>query len=93
MMSDQPRAAEPDPRPSSCDEALALLWSYLDHELEQTEAERVRVHLSLCRGCFDEYEVEAVLKQVVQRGCAEHAPDHLRLRIHQQIIVWRTEQS
>ncbi|MCL2090389.1 MAG: mycothiol system anti-sigma-R factor [Micrococcales bacterium] len=75
---------------SGCADALARLWAYLDSELGELDAARVQAHLDDCVGCLSEYQVELVLKRVLRRGCTEHAPQTLRLRIHEQ-LVWRAE--
>ncbi|MCL2468412.1 MAG: mycothiol system anti-sigma-R factor [Micrococcales bacterium] len=74
-----------NPDPCGCSDALARLWAYLDSELEELDAAQVQAHLDDCEGCLSEYEVELVIKRVLRRGCAEHAPETLRLRIWQQI--------
>ncbi len=75
---------------SGCNDALARLWAYLDSELEELDAAQVQAHLDDCAGCLSEYQVELVLKRVLRRGCTEHAPETLRLRIHEQ-LTWRSE--
>lgn len=74
---------------TACTEALARLWAYLDSELGELDAAQVRSHLDDCAGCLSEYQVETVLKRVLRRGCTEHAPQELRLRIYRQ-LTWRT---
>jgi anti-sigma factor (TIGR02949 family) len=72
-----------------CTDALDRLWEYLDSELTPVDADTVRHHLAECRGCLEEYDVEVVLKKLVRRGCQEVAPETLRLRIHEQLVVMR----
>jgi anti-sigma factor (TIGR02949 family) len=72
-----------------CTDALDRLWEYLDSELTEVDAETVRHHLAECRGCLEEYDVEMVLKKLVKRGCQEVAPETLRVRIHEQLVVMR----
>ena len=72
-----------------CTDALDRLWEYLDSELGDVDAKTVAVHLAECRGCLEEYDVELVLKKLVRRGCQEVAPDTLRVRIHEQLVVMR----
>jgi len=79
---------EPETCDGGCAEALAQLWAYLDSELGDLDATRVRQHLDACAGCLSEYQVEVVLKKVLRRGCAEQAPQELRLRIHER-LTWR----
>ena len=83
-------AIDEHPCGHDCDEALAHLWEYLDAELGQVEAARIRAHLITCRGCHAEHDVELVIKQLVRRGCTEQAPSALRVRIREQIMLLRT---
>lgn len=72
-----------------CDEALDQLFEYLDAELGTPDAERVRAHLTECRGCLEEFDVEVVVKKIVRRSCREEAPAELRTRIHEQLVTLR----
>ncbi|WP_448059587.1 mycothiol system anti-sigma-R factor [Cellulomonas hominis] len=73
-----------------CSDAVNRMFAYLDSELEQPDAERVRAHLEECRPCLDELSVEAVMKQLVRRCCQEEAPVELRVRIREQLTLLRT---
>ena len=42
----------------SCDEAVQMLWEYLDRELDDALRERVRNHLEQCRHCRSQYTFE-----------------------------------
>ncbi|MBU4214104.1 MAG: mycothiol system anti-sigma-R factor [Actinobacteria bacterium] len=79
-----------EPCGRECDDALEHLWEYLDAELAAAQAERIREHLSTCEGCHAEHDVEAMIKRVLRRCCAQEAPDTLVVRIQQQITVLRT---
>ena len=79
--------AEDDP----CAAAVERLWSYVDHELDTSEAAELREHLEECTPCLEEYGIDVVLKTVVRRGCQESAPDTLRLRIHQTLLHVSTD--
>jgi len=72
-----------------CDEAVNELWAYLDAELEQHDAERVRAHLAGCHGCLEEHDVELVVKKLVQRcyATADLAPDELRAKVRASLTV------
>jgi anti-sigma factor (TIGR02949 family) len=74
---------------SGCAEALDRLFEYIDSELVEHDADRVRAHLAECRGCLEEFDVEAVVKRVVRRSCQEAAPVELRLRIHERLVSLR----
>jgi anti-sigma factor (TIGR02949 family) len=44
--------------PMSCDEAVRVLWDYLDREVDDALRERVREHLVECAHCRDHYTFE-----------------------------------
>lgn len=44
--------------PMSCDEAVRVLWDYLDTELDDALRERVREHLLECAHCREQYTFE-----------------------------------
>ena len=49
----------------SCDEAVQLLWDYLDEELDEARRERVRVHLEECGHCRSQYTFEGAFLRAV----------------------------
>jgi anti-sigma factor RsiW len=59
-------------RPIGCEEALRLLATYLDHELDQGDEVAVSRHLETCRSCFSRLEFEKRLK--VQLSQLRRAP-------------------
>ncbi|MDQ0424101.1 MULTISPECIES: mycothiol system anti-sigma-R factor [Cellulomonas] len=75
--------------PCGCDEAVDRLWEYVDSELGVLDRDRVEAHLHECSDCFEEEQVELVMKQLVRRCCQEEAPAELRVRIREQITVLR----
>ena len=67
---------------TDCGQALARVYSFLDGELPDAEADRIRVHLAACDHCLDHFDVEQAMRALVRRCCtAERAPDSLRLRV------------
>ena len=72
-----------DPCAGDCDcqQALAVLYSYLDGELTIERRTTIRMHLDLCSPCGDLYTFETELRQVVSMRCQERVPDALRERI------------
>lgn len=81
----------PHAEDDACAAAVERLWSYVDHELDPTEADELREHLEECSPCLEEYGIDVVLKTVVRRGCQESAPETLRVRIHQTLLHVSTE--
>lgn len=73
-----------------CEEALGKLEEYLDSEVDEMDARRLRAHLQECSSCFGEAELEQRLRAVLRRSCGERAPETLRLRVRSQITVIRS---
>ncbi len=69
------------PRKLDCDEAIRLLFEYLDNELEQHDHAAVEAHLHDCRACFSRMEFDKRLRGMVKGPGAAGAPDALRQRI------------
>jgi len=64
-----------------CNEVLADVFLYLDHETEDAARERIREHLEGCAPCLREFGLEQDLKELVGRTCGgDIAPDSLRDR-------------
>ncbi|WP_232623569.1 mycothiol system anti-sigma-R factor [Brevibacterium casei] len=69
-------------------ESLLRIYHYLDGELTTTEIREISIHLEHCPACHDEYEIEAMLKEVVRRSCGrEEAPLGLKEKIRRRIAV------
>lgn len=54
----------------SCEEAIRLLASYLDGELESGSAVQLKDHLDRCRSCYSRHEFEKGLRERIA-GLAE----------------------
>ncbi|GAB3564787.1 mycothiol system anti-sigma-R factor [Spelaeicoccus albus] len=67
--------------------ALKRLYNYLDGELSDSEIAEIRRHLAHCPPCESEYSIESMLKDLVKRSCCETAPEGLRTRIRERIVV------
>jgi len=65
----------------NCDEAIASLYTYLDHELSADDMVRVRTHLEDCSPCFEAFDFEAELRIVVAKKCTESMPPGLLDRL------------
>lgn len=74
-----------------CEEALDKLEEYLDSEVGELDAERLREHLTECTSCLGEAELERRYRALLQRSCCEVAPETLRVRVRTQIILLRTD--
>jgi mycothiol system anti-sigma-R factor len=75
-------------REAHCNEVLAEVWLFLDHECDQQRRELLRRHLDDCNPCLAAYGLEEKLKQLLARKCGgEHAPNELRARLREQIRI------
>lgn len=66
----------------SCEEALAVLYEYLDGELEGVSHERVKAHFDICARCYPRLSLEkSFLAAVEKAGTGEKAPPELRTKV------------
>lgn len=68
-----------------CDEAVHVLYHYLDGALTDERRAVIQAHLESCPPCFEGYEFEFELRQVIARKCREQVPPDLVARIAQAI--------
>ena len=68
-----------------CSDTLHELYHFLDGEMTDEKRMIVQAHLDACPPCFEAYDFEAELRQVVQRKCQERVPESLRARIGEAI--------
>jgi mycothiol system anti-sigma-R factor len=78
---------------AECDGVLERIYSALDGEVSASELADIHHHLEACPPCLEEYEVEAALKALVRRCCAEQAPAALRAKIVASITRVQTVQT
>jgi len=78
---------------AECGDYLSRIYQLLDGELDEAGRAQLQAHLEECPPCLDEYQLDRLLKALVQRSCAcEHAPDALRTQILQRITTVRVTQ-
>ncbi len=87
-MSEQDNASA---QPVDCEVALGHLFEFLDSELPEADADRIRAHLEYCEPCLAEYDIEEHVRALVKRSCCESAPVTLHVRIREQLTVLRTQ--
>lgn len=67
---------------NQCQEAVKKLNEYLSRELDATEEDVVKKHLSECKGCFEKFRFEeTLLKTIRERASQVRAPEALRSKI------------
>ncbi|SDD56052.1 mycothiol system anti-sigma-R factor [Sanguibacter gelidistatuariae] len=69
----------------NCDDVIGHLFEYLDSEMTDNDAERMRAHVAECSPCLAELSIDELVKRLLRRSCTEQAPEHLRVKIHLQI--------
>lgn len=70
-----------EPRSIGCEEALLVLFTYLDGELEAPHRQEVEEHLHRCRSCFSRVEFERRLKAHLAELRNEPVPSAMEARI------------
>ena len=76
---EQPPAFEPGT--DDCNQALEVLYHFLQGELTEERRVTIEGHLNGCSSCLEVYDFEAELREVVSERCQEEVPDDLRRRI------------
>jgi len=87
-----------NPHPTACAEVLALVYVYIDGEIDESHRVEVWTHLLECSPCSSEYEAETRMKARVGSSCGcEPPPAGLRMRIMTEIqrisVSYRVEES
>ena len=66
---------------SNCDDAKHTLYEFLDGELTDEKRAAIQAHLEGCSPCFEAFDFEAELWQVVEKKCIEQVPAGLQAKI------------
>lgn len=64
-----------------CEEAIRLIATYLDRELDAVETSQVREHIERCRSCYSRADFEQQLKAQLSALKVVPAPRELSERI------------
>ena len=81
-----------NPHEVPCTEVLAMVYSYIDGEMEDTSADEVRQRLDECGPCLREYGLEEMVKKLVHNCCGhETVPQELRTKVLTRIASVRAE--
>jgi mycothiol system anti-sigma-R factor len=64
-----------------CDEILARMVFFVDHELADADTAEIQQHLDECAPCLADYDLERTVKALVARSCCDQAPQRLRERV------------
>jgi mycothiol system anti-sigma-R factor len=68
-----------------CSDAVHTMYHFLDGEITPERREHIQEHLEQCLPCFEAFDFEAELRQLIAHKCREQAPDGLRDRIAEAI--------
>jgi len=80
------------PHEVPCTEVLALVYSYIDGEMENASYTQIRQHLDECGPCLREYGLEEAVKRLVHKCCGqETVPGELRAKVLTRIATVRAE--
>jgi mycothiol system anti-sigma-R factor len=80
------------PHEVPCTEVLALVYSYIDGEMEDTSYAQIHQHLDECGPCLREYGLEEAVKRLVHKCCGHEAvPGELRAKVLSKIASVRAE--
>lgn len=58
-----------------CEQALAQVFEFIDHELDPHRHEALQAHLHTCKSCFSRAEFERRLKQKLNKLREQSSPD------------------
>jgi len=61
-----------------CETALQELYLFLDGELTPDKRSQIKSHLDDCSPCFEAFDFEAELRNVISKRCRDEVPDSLR---------------
>lgn len=64
-----------------CEQVIAQIFDYLDHELDAERSEAIEQHLHQCKSCFSRKEFERRMLAKVGDLRREAVPDALNERI------------
>ena len=80
------------PHSVPCTEVLAMVYSYIDGEMEDSGCVEIREHLDECAPCLREYGLEELVKRLVHKCCGqESVPGELRTKVLSRIAAVRAE--
>lgn len=85
-MTDEMKPTGPEldgaPAELACEEALALVYEYLDGELDPASNEAVRRHVQMCRRCYPYFDFERMfLDYLHEAGNESRGSPELERRI------------
>jgi mycothiol system anti-sigma-R factor len=81
-----------NPHEVPCTEVLAMVYTYIDGEMDDSSYADIRQHLDECGPCLREYGLDELVKKLVQKCCGqEPVPGELRVKVLTRIAAVRAE--
>ncbi len=81
-----------NPHEVPCTEVLAMVYSYIDGEMDDSSYAGIRQHLDECGPCLREYGLDELVKKLVHKCCGhEPVPGELRVKVLTRIAAVRAE--
>jgi mycothiol system anti-sigma-R factor len=81
-----------NPHDVPCTEVLAMVYSYIDGEMDDGSYGEIRQHLEECGPCLREYGLDELVKKLVHKCCGqEPVPGELRTKVLTRIAAVRAE--
>lgn len=69
-----------------CADALERMFLFLDNEMDEADCTRIRQHLADCEPCLEKYDLEGMVKSLVNRACGcDKPPENLRTKVQSRI--------
>ena len=87
-----------NPHERDCSDVLALVYGFMDGEIDESDRAQITQHLDECGPCLRQYGLERAVKELVHRSCGcAPAPEALRIqivtRIRQISITYRSDRT
>jgi anti-sigma factor (TIGR02949 family) len=76
---------------AECDEVIGHVEEFLSSPMTAADARDLRLNVAEAVPGLADLEVEEIIRVIMKRSCCERAPEALRLRVHTQMAVWRSE--
>ena len=64
-----------------CDHVIAQLWEYIDGEISEDRARRIRAHLEVCAHCYPQYDFQRAFVDFLGVHSQTPIPPTLRHRV------------
>lgn len=72
---------------TSCRDAIAQLWAYIDGELGGEHQQEVHDHLAACGSCQTPYDYQRAFRAFLRQCSNESCPPVLRRRIFMRLLA------